>query len=1359
MTEQRLDNNGEGFPVTAMQMAMIYESAGSNQPWVNLEQMVLRFDRGFPQQTQLIAIWQELIARYDVLRSVISWQKVRRPLQFTLDHVDVALDARDWSKRRPQSHDAALNEFLCEDRDKGLDLQNSPGWRLAWLRRNDESGYIIITAHHAIVDGRSMAQILADLLAGLETGALPDPKVKPKPFRQVATEIALGGEKSTQAKAFFEHYLKEFENSGALTLPCTPAGVGTDPDMVVGRKEALSATVGPEITKLLTQMAAACDGTLANFIQAAWGLVLARWQGRDDVTMGTVRSGRFAVSDSQNTVGCLINTLPLRLLIGRDKTLGTLVNGLRKDIRAMHPFEQSPISDVRTWGGLGGHQPLFSTVVMFERGSMESLVFDRYHGNLQPKISLHEEGGLPLTLAVYGEETLKIVLEFDRHLVTETIARSLRDHLIALLNAMARATPETLLGELDMMSGPERAALVDLGRPERVLEASPGDIMDRFENMVQTQPDAVAVQYVAAEAQNDPGQRTVSPTEPYTFAMVDQRANGLARLLQERGVGAGDMVAISLERSVDFIVSVLAVLKLGAAFVPVDPTYPAAHQHHMLVDSGAKTVMTHNAVADLPDEISPVSPVCPSAKTSPQVGNFDPDAPAYVIYTSGSTGVPKGVVVTRANIVAHAAAIIPTFDLGQADRVLQFASLSFDVALEEIIPTLLAGATLVLRNEAMAQSPAAFFAALEKHRVTVANMPTAFWTVLTQYLVEQGRSVPDCLRLAIVGGELVKPNVLQKWQHVAPNTRWMNGYGPTEATITSTLFEATEMTACQEVPIGRPTAHATAYVVAADGSLCPQGVEGELAVGGAAVAQGYLGLPEQTRDAFRPDGFAGTGRLYLTGDRATWGEDRQLRFLGRSDRQVKLRGFRIDLRDVERAMEDILPEAEVIVDVIDRDQPTARLMAWVKVDGTPDLIAIGQNLRHRLLAQMRPEIQYVDTFPTTAGGKVDLKALPRSGDHRAKVVKLPDGGETALERRVQTIMARVLGEKSVSVTDDFYDLGGHSLTAVELLGRIETETGAQLGIMDLKENPTARGLARILETGSSAPKHIVPIQPKGNRPPLFAVHVLGKEECYFRPLARHLGENQPMLGVSVGALDENTPTGIEFTARRYVLDIMEYYPEGPINLMSVSLGSYVAFEMARQFRAAGRDVAFFAMFDATGPGGRLEQSGLDRLKSHFRQARHLGLALPRHILSRRLDNVRYAQARRRAQKAAAQGNGQTPTSVSRLVALNELAVASYEPRPIDVPLTIFRAQDNFFDSAAGIKSGLGWAPVAESGFTVIDAAGGHLSMLEEPHVTTLALQFTGFLEQQQRMLLERTRKRLLDASTATASNSAKQNGA
>ncbi|MBT8152592.1 amino acid adenylation domain-containing protein [Epibacterium ulvae] len=1358
MVEQRLNKNGESFPVTAMQMAMIYESAGSNQPWVNLEQLVLRFDTDFPQQTQLTAIWQELVARYDVLRSVISWQKVRRPLQFTLDHVDIAVVALDWSNRTPQSHDAALNDFLCEDRDAGLDLQNGPGWRLAWIRCAGDSGYVVITAHHAIVDGRSMAQIMVELLTGLETGTLPELQTTAKPFLHVAGEVVRTGGNDPQAKSFFESYLKGFENSGTLALPTAKPTISTAPDRVA-RKKVVSAEIGPEITKPLIQMGAACDATLANFVQAAWGLVLARWQGRDDVTLGTVRSGRHAVANSQGTIGCLINTLPLRMTVGRDTTLGQLANGLRQDTRAMHPFEQSPISEVRTWGGLGGHQPLFSTVVMFERGSMDSLVFDRYHGMLRPEISLHEEGGMPLTLAVYGEETLKILLEFDPFLITAKVARLLRDHLRALLQSMAGATPNTNIGALDMMSASERAALVDLGGPDKALDAEPADIVDRFYDIAKTQPDAVAVQSVSAATLVDVTQNAGDQAEPCTYAVLDQRSNGLAHLLHERGIGAGDMVAISMERSVDFVVSILAVLKRGAAFVPVDPTYPAGHQHHMLQDSGAKLVIAHNRASEVAGEISCISPACTMADTAPSVGARDPETPAYVIYTSGSTGVPKGVVVTRANIAAHAAAIGPAFDLGPADRVLQFASLSFDVALEEILPTLLSGARLVLRDAAMAQSPAAFFAALETQQITVANMPTAFWTVLTQYLVEQGRCVPECLRLAIVGGELVKPNVLQKWQHVAPNTRWMNGYGPTEATITSTLFEATEMNARQEVPIGRPTAHATAYVVAADGSLCPQGVEGELAIGGAAVAQGYLGLPEQTRDAFRPDLFSGRGRMYLTGDRVTWGDDRQLRFLGRSDRQVKLRGFRIDLRDVERAMEDILPDAQVIVDVIDRNQPTARLMAWVKVDTTPDRIAIGQNLRHRLPAQMRPEIRFVDIIPTTAGGKVDMKALPQSGDHQAKVVKLPDGGETALECRVQTIMARVLGRKSVSVTDDFYDLGGHSLMAVELLGRIETETGEQLGIMDLKENPTARGLARILETGSSAPKHIVPIQPKGNRPPLFAVHVLGKEECYFRPLARHLGEQQPILGVSVGALDENTPTGIEFTARRYVLDIMEYYPEGPINLMSVSLGSYVAFEMARQFRAAGRDVAFFAMFDATGPGGRLEQSGLARLKSHLRQARHLGLALPRHILSRRFDNFRYAQARRRAQKAAAQGNSQTPTSVSKLVAMNELAVASYEPRPIDVPLTIFRAQNNFFDSEEGIKSGLGWAPVAENGYTVVDTEGGHLSMLEEPHVTTLALHFAEILEQQQRELLERTRKRLLESATVPAPKSAKQNGA
>ncbi len=1304
-------------PLTATQLGMIYESLGSGQPWVNLEQILLGFDHDFPLPDAVEQGWKQVCNRHDALRLRLMWQKVETPHQLLTSIDEFSLTELDWSSTASMEQEAQLRDYLSEDRNAGMDPQRAPGWRLTYIRTGVDSGYLLFTVHHALLDGRSIARVISDLLWYLDSGALPG-SAPERSFAEVATEIStLSGDAA--AETYFSDYLQDFNSIGALSLPVAPAE-GAD------RKNALVLHCTAELMQDLRDQSTRLDVTVANLVQAAWGLVLLRWQGREEMSIGTVRSGRHATAHSQDTVGCLINTLPLRLKATRGSTLKDITQGLRRDTLALHGHEQVTPGELRQWGGIAGQSPLFSTLVMFERGTMQQLVHAQAPDRLRPTVTLLEEGGLPLTLAVYAgnDGGAKIMLEYDPVHVPADLAQQLLAHFETLLSSMAQAHADAPLAALDMMRPDERATLKTLAAPENAVADAPFDLLAAFDKTVAARADICALKMLGSD-------------ENLTYGDLARRANGLAHGLRDAGVGADDVVAISLPRSIDFIVAIFATLKAGARFVPVDPTYPAANQLHMIQDSGAKVILSYDVLTEADTPV--LRPDAPAADIAPNGVQGDG---AYIIYTSGSTGTPKGVQVSRGNLTAHIAAITPTLALTRDDRVLQFASLSFDVALEEIFPTLMAGATLLLRSDEMAQSPAHFREILAEERITLANIPTAFWTVFTDYLASSGHGIHPELRMMVVGGELVKPKALRKWQTLAPNVRWLNGYGPTETTITCTLYEALSLqNPSEEVPIGRPTGHARAYVLAADGSLAPNGAVGELSIGGAAVTQGYLGLPDKSDDVFIQ--CAKLGRIYRSGDRAQWGSDGQLRFLGRRDRQVKLRGFRIDLRQVERAVEEAAQGAEVVTAIRNAGSPAAQLVSWVKAQNGLELSQIKSRTEALLPAHMRPTLVMVEDFPTTAGGKIDMKSLPDPVEETTSAGL--SGGETRIEQQVQEIMAKVLGRKSVGVNDSFYDLGGHSLLAVELIGKLESATGGQLGIMDLKNHPTCRELARILETGSNAPKHIIPIQPNGSRPPLFAIHILGARESYFEPMARYLGPDQPIMGVSVGSLDENTPTGIEFTARRYCLDIMEYYPEGPINLMAVSLGAYMAFELARQLRAAGREVALLALFDAAGPGGRQEHQGLRRIWCHLRRAQYLGWAYPAQIIRNRVHNLRNTIARAQIQKAETEAEGQAtaPMTVFEFIASNELAVQAYTASPIEVPITIFRAESHFFDTDAGIAAGLGWEPVAAAGHQVIDVPGGHLTMLEDPHAATLALRFSELLEQQQRNLLERSRDDLV----------------
>ncbi|MEJ6401631.1 amino acid adenylation domain-containing protein [Yoonia sp. 2307UL14-13] len=1289
----------EGFPLTSLQLGMIYESTVGEQPWVNVEQVVVELDAADASIPTLNDAWAAISQRHDALRLAFDIKTGGRPMQCVVDQTTPSVSAYEISDQPGD-----FEGFLEKDRVAGFDFAKGPPWRVSLIRFPDQTAKMIWTAHHAVVDGRSIAHVLRDLLGYVENGVLPPQSSVPSTYENFSRTLASGIPDRCAAETYFREYLAGFEDMGAPSMSTFERVDGKSQ-----RKKQAERYLSAELTAQLERRALSAGSRMANLVQAAWALALTRWQGLDEATFGIVRTGRHAIHGTHDTVGCLINTLPMRVRLSRDLTFGDLLQKLRQDTLALYPFEQTPLPKIREWAGLSGQQNLFNSLVMYENADLQGIV--NWHKDIP--ITLHEEGGLPLTLAVYGGERLRVMLEHDPAIIPDPVAARLIGHVETLLHRMADTADDALVGTLSMLPKDEHDALIALAAPDIPLRTIGDCLARRFDEVVRSNPNATALEIAGGD-------------ERLTYADLRDRVAALAATLTAQGISTGDVVAIGLPRSVDFIVSLLAILRTGAAFLPVDPTYPEATRAHMLSDSGARAIVAydHDSVLLL------IRPDQASAAPATPLPAIDPDARAYIIYTSGSTGKPKGVQVSRANLLSHIAAITDAFGLTADDRVLQFASLSFDVALEEVIPTLLNGATLILRSDEMAQSAGTFLDRCATLRPTIMNLPTAFWAILTDFMGHSGKQTPDSMRLIIVGGEQVKPQSLVAWQKLVPDVTWMNGYGPTETTITCTLHTAGQALPDEDIPIGRPTAHARAYVMAADGSLAPRGAPGELVIGGPAVSIGYINRPEETDKAFLPDPFVPGGRMYRSGDTAQWRPDGTLHFLGREDRQVKVRGYRIDLRQVEQAVEEAAPDLHVIAGVANKGTPAAQLVTWVSPENDSDAVdidALTTDVAEVLPSHMQPTLVHVPEFPRTAGGKIDKAALPApsAGEIGGSTDLRPTIG---LEADICAIMAKVLGRDQVGPDQSFYDLGGHSLLSVELIGRLEAMSGSSIGLMDFQTNPTPSQLARLLKDGSSGPKHIIPIQPKGSKPPLLGIHILGTNEEYFRPLAAHLGDDQPMMGVSVGSLDENTPTGIVNTASRYCADINDHYPDGPIHLMAVSLGSYMAFELARQLKDIGREIGMLALFDAAGPGGRDEYRGLRRVFAMARRAHYMGPGFVQDVLRNRLYNWRNKINKKKISEAEAQGETKAPMTVFEFIASNEMAVNAYDAQPLDVPLTIFRAESQFYDTDAAIKSGLGWADVAKKGFEVIDVPGGHLSLLQEPHVPTLAREMAKVLD-------------------------------
>lgn len=1293
-------------PLTPLQLGMVYESVLSGRPWVNLEQIVVHLDDEVVGEDALRKAWAQVAARHEALRLSVLWRKRVTPVQVLRDRIEVALTVEDWSDLPPRRLAGMLGQFLEADREQGVDLEAGPAWRVMLAHLGPRRSVMVWTIHHAMIDGRSMAIVLEEVSDALR--GVPLPPAPKAGFLGYASGLA--AQDTTGSQAFFERYLDGFDQPNPLADPAGKGGMA--------RKRVLERRLDTDLTRALAARSEAAGATLATLVQAAWGMVVARWTGQSAAVFGATRSGRQIVPGTARVVGCLINTLPVKVQISPPRAMDDVLAQLRQQSLEMRAHDHAALTDIRRWCGLPGTESLFQSMVMFERASLTETMRRLGPDWASRRVELHEEGAMPLTLAAYGDAGLLLMLEHDPVAVPAPKAQALLDHMATLLESLAGAASETPLSDLTMLSHQEHSALMTLAQPDRMLPPADPCVALRFTEMARQRVHATAL-------------RMVGQTRILDYQALDDRAGQLAGRLVQAGAGPGQIVAICLPRGPEFIVAMLGILRAGAAFLPLDPAYPETLRAHMLQDSGTRLMI---ADPDVPAAFPAVRVLSP-AESAAQVAvpGFlppDPDRLAYVIYTSGSTGMPKGVKVPMRALSAHASAMIAAFGLTQSDRVLQFASLSFDVSIEEIIPTLLAGAKLVLRTDAMAGSVGLFLEEVQSQDITVLNLPTAFWHVLVDEMARDGLRLPPTVRLVIVGGEQVSPRALATWQRIAPGVRWMNGYGPTETTITCTLHEPkpvprqahshapTPVTGAEDIPIGRPTAHARAYVLAPDGSFAPPGVPGELWIGGPAVSDGYIGPAAQSADAFAADRFLGSGRIYRSGDMARWRPDGGLAFLGRRDRQVKLRGFRIDLRHVERALERQPGVGRALAHVLGAGTPAARLLVWVAgADGQPlpDPVALRAAVADHLPPHMVPAIVPVAHFPRTPGGKIDIAALP-----------VPDAAQTAgvvqsadpVTQQIAGLMAQVLGLAAVGPDDDFHDLGGHSLLAVQLIGRIEAALGHRLGVADLHRRPTPRALARALSAAQSGPRYLIPIQPQGSLPPLFGVHVLGRNEEHFRPLAEALGPDQPVFGLTVGLLAQDTPIGVAETARAYADEILKTFPQGPISLAAVSLASYVAFELAQQLIRAGREVRVIAMFDSAGPGGRTRLSGRARLGVHLRQLVRRGPSHLAGIVSNRWADLVY-RAKKLRLRLRQPADAQAMT-VERFMVAAELAVQAYEAQPIYRPLTIFRAEANIFDSPEITHDGLGWAPVAAMGFEVIDVPGDHLSILQPPNVAVLA---------------------------------------
>jgi amino acid adenylation domain-containing protein len=977
----------------------------------------------------LTAALRGLIRRHEVFRTAFLVGE-DEPLQVVFPEVHLDVPVLDLSALPEPAREAELWRRVRQEDGTGFDLSAAPLLRARVVRLGPDDHVLLLTVHHIVSDGWSMSILNQELAALYEAAALPELPVQYADYA-VWQRGRLSGEALERQAGFWRQRL-----AGAPPLLELP----TDrprPPVRSSRGGRVPVLLPQPLAGRLEELARRNGATLFMVLLAGYQALLARWSGQDDVVTGTY-SGNRPRRELEGLIGFFIDTLVLRTrLTGNagDPSFVDLVRRVRETTLEAYahrdvPFEklletlQLPRDPSRT--------PLFQALLVLQN-------FPPTRADLSTGVRLsglaleREKSDYDLALWLGdGPEGIGGVLQYSTDLFDEATIVRFAEHLQTLLEA-AVADPRRNIWALPLIGEAEPAG--KLGGPA-VPEGSP--LLHRLvEEQAARTPDAVAIEDDAGGVR-------------LTYAKLVEQARRVAE-----GVAPGTIVALSAERTPDLIVQMLGVLQAGAAYLPVDPAYPQERREFMVADSGA------------------VLPPLPGGRECGwERGPGGEGHSAYLIYTSGSTGRPKGVVVPHRAIASFVRGAREIYELRPGDRVLQFASISFDTSAEEIWPALASGATLVLRPEEMAASIPHFVRELGRLGITVLDLPTAFWHEMVAGLEAEDLELPRELRLVILGGEEALADRFAVWQRrIGSSVRLVNTYGPTETTIVATRRDLSDLAPGAAVPIGRPIPGAQAYVLDRLLAPVPPGVRGELWIGGAGVARGYLGRPDLTADHFRPDLFAEEpgARFYRTGDLAVLKPDGDLVFAGRADRQLKIRGYRIEPGEIEAALRLHPAVRDAVVDA--RGPSDARrLIAWIvprEGSAAPAASDLRELLRDRLPDPLVPAaFAAVAGLPLTPGGKVDRRALAEPSEARPDDVAWAEPQST-LERTIAGIYGDLLRSR-VGLHDNFFDLGGHSLLIVRAHQKLKAALGREIPVLDLFRFSTVAALARHLggeETG------------------------------------------------------------------------------------------------------------------------------------------------------------------------------------------------------------------------------------------------------------------------------------------------------
>ncbi|WP_141699581.1 non-ribosomal peptide synthetase, partial [Pseudomonas sp. BIOMIG1BDMA] len=1316
----QLANVQDIYGMTPLQEGILYHHLLADEGDLYLEQASFSFD----SRERLDAFTQALqgvVERNDILRSTMRWEGLGEPVQVVLRHVPFALEELNLDGEGDAG--AQLRERFNPQHFR-MDLRDAPLMRLVGAYDVGQQQWCaLLMFHHMLFDHVAMDLLQYELQAFL-TGQ-QDRLSAPVPYRNYVAQARLGLTEQ-EHEAFFSAMLADIDEP---TLP-----FGLHDVQAGGTLEAAQLLVDEDLGQRLRSAARQLGVSAASLMHVAWAQVLAHVCGQDEVVFGTVLMG--GLQGGERALGLFLNTLPLRVSVGAE--------GAQAGVKATHArlstllgHEHASLALAQRCSGVAAPAPLFSALLNYRHSagaasSEDIAVWTGIHA-----LGGEERSNYPLSLDVddFGQ-AFALTVQVSPEVGAQRVCGYMHGALDSLVDALER-TPDASLSSLEILPLAERQQVLLDFNQTHTDEAQDQLIHGLFEAQVLRTPGAIALEFDG---------------QALSYAELNAQANQLAHHLITLGVQPDDRVAIALERGMQMVVALLATLKSGAAYVPLDPAYPPQRLAFMLGDSAPRVLLSEYAVLPLLGTLPQAMQVVTlNSALQPwrELGTHNPQPAqlglvsehlAYVLYTSGSTGTPKGVMIEHAGLCNEIQAIRGLTGLGAGDRALQFATINFDASIEEIFGALTCGATLVLRSADWLTDAAQFWSLAAQARLSVISLPTRFWQGLAD---DHSTVIPASVRVIVVGGEELSPEAVQHWFLRSGHTpRLLNTYGPTEATIIAT---ANEVFAANPHPraIGRPIANTRVYVLDAHGHPTGLGVAGEIHLAGIGIARGYLNQPQLSSERFLADPFSDSpGRLYKTGDLGRWLPDGTLEYLGRNDDQVKIRGFRIELGEVESALLACEGVREAVVMARDdsEGQVAGKQLVAYLCGSTVSIEQLREELLSHLPQYMLPSAYVqLDSLPVTPNGKLDRKALPApeqaalSRDYAAPV--------GALEERLAGHWAHVLKLARVGRHDSFFEMGGHSLLAIRLVSLL-TQDGLPVTLAQLFQHASVASMAALLRLRSDAPaleQGLVTVRAGGTQAPLFLVHEFSGLNVYFPALARHVDADIPVYGLEGVAWGEPQLRTLECMAARHIDMMRSVQPHGPYRLAGWSFGGLLAYEIAAQLIGMDEEVSFLGLLDTHVP--RLVDQGKARWSVAHAHSLHLLEQCRAFCQAQRPVDGQALATLTQLEGDAAQMDFDTLWQrccdagllQPQLAALSRDALWAYLDRevahghgqahysllPLTMPVHLFTAEERM-DEASRSSDTLGWDEVLPTALLQrIRVPGDHQSMMQAPHIAAL----------------------------------------